>query len=551
MQPSTLAKRGSLLLLALITVTYFLGLGQLPFVGPDEPRYAQIAREMWQRGDWITPTLGGHLWFEKPALLYWMMIGSYKLFGVSEFAARVPSALSGVLTVAAVFFAGRRIERRGKVESLAWNAAIVCASSLGLIVFARAASFDIVLTMTITWSLALFFAADLEENRKRRTIFLAGFYVFIGFSLLAKGFIGMVIPLGVAGAYYVSIRRLPDRLTMLSLTWGIPLALLVAASWYGPVIARNGWPFIDQFILKHQLQRYVANDYRHPGPFYYYIIVLPLLILPWLFFFLEAPFSWRLRRRERSTQLSIDERVVKFAWTWFLFPVAFFSFSHAKLPAYVLPVLPAVALLIAHRIVRRDQLLKGSGWFVRLTAGLFVLAALSVGFFGSRLGAMPWSCIAAIAAIPGVAGVAAFLLTRRRSVVAVFALATTTVALVALQCGASQFADRESSRRLIEMANARGYGNTPIYGLMPDDRTPEFYAAGRVIYHASGEPEMYIGPPQLVNETLRRRETLLAFIPANDVANLSSAHAATTEFIGDNGRHALVAVHPKTVNSER
>src|SRR5687768_15594499 len=99
-----LAKRGSLVLFLVIVAFYFYGLGYLPLLGPDEPRYAQVAREMFLRGDLITPTLGGQLWFEKPALLYWMMIGSYQLFGVSEWSARLPSAVSGILTVAALFF---------------------------------------------------------------------------------------------------------------------------------------------------------------------------------------------------------------------------------------------------------------------------------------------------------------------------------------------------------------------------------------------------------------------------------------------------------------
>jgi 4-amino-4-deoxy-L-arabinose transferase-like glycosyltransferase len=103
LQPSTLAKRGSLFLFLAVIAFYFYGLGHLPFVGPDEPRYAQVAREMFLRGDLITPTLGGHTWFEKPPLLYWMMIAGFKLFGVSEWSARLPSALSGVLTAAAVF----------------------------------------------------------------------------------------------------------------------------------------------------------------------------------------------------------------------------------------------------------------------------------------------------------------------------------------------------------------------------------------------------------------------------------------------------------------
>src|SRR5918997_1517411 len=113
----TLARR-SLLLFFLAAVAFYLyGLGHLPLVGPDEPRYAQVAREMYLRGDLVTPTLGGHTWFEKPALLYWMMMASYRLFGVSEWAARLGPALSGLLTVLLIFWAGRRVERARGAEN--------------------------------------------------------------------------------------------------------------------------------------------------------------------------------------------------------------------------------------------------------------------------------------------------------------------------------------------------------------------------------------------------------------------------------------------------
>ncbi|HLN98822.1 MAG TPA: glycosyltransferase family 39 protein, partial [Pyrinomonadaceae bacterium] len=109
MHPSTLAKRGTVLIFLASAAFYFYGLGHFPLLGPDEPRYAQVAREMFLRHDWISPTLGGQLWFEKPALLYWMMIAGYKLFGVSEGAARLPAAVSGLLTIVAVYCLSRSI----------------------------------------------------------------------------------------------------------------------------------------------------------------------------------------------------------------------------------------------------------------------------------------------------------------------------------------------------------------------------------------------------------------------------------------------------------
>src|SRR5678816_4888495 len=172
---------------------------------------------MFLNGDLITPTLGGHTWFEKPALLYWMMIASFKIFGVSEWSARLGPALCGLLTILAVWFVGREIEK--EYSHFGFWSVIVTASCLGLIVFSRAASFDVVITMTTTWSLAFFLLHELRNKRS----FLAGFYVFVGISLLAKGLVGIVIPFGVVGLYYGLRRKWPERAVLLSLLWGVPL----------------------------------------------------------------------------------------------------------------------------------------------------------------------------------------------------------------------------------------------------------------------------------------------------------------------------------------
>src|SRR6185369_8212833 len=132
-------------------------------------------------------------------------------------------------------------------------------SSLGLIVFSRAASFDVVITMTTAWALAFFLVSQFRESRQTRL--LVGFYVFVGLSLLAKGLVGIVIPFGVVGLYYLLRRAWPNRQVWLSLIWGVPLALAVSAIWYGPVIARHGWTFVDEFFIQHHFARYVSNKY--------------------------------------------------------------------------------------------------------------------------------------------------------------------------------------------------------------------------------------------------------------------------------------------------
>ncbi|MBC8030437.1 MAG: glycosyltransferase family 39 protein [Pyrinomonadaceae bacterium] len=561
MQLSTLAKRGSLVLFFAVAAFYFYGLGHLPLLGPDEPRYAQIAREMFLRGDLITPTLSGHPWFEKPALLYWMMILSYKLFGVSEWSARLPAAVAGLLTVGAVYFIGRSVERatqktaeqNGSTLETGRNAcptglgfwsALAAATTLGIIVFSRAASFDIIVTMTMTWALAFFLMSELEETLKARRRLLVGFYIFIGLSLLAKGLIGIVIPLGIVSAYYVFRRTLPKRDAMLSLFWGIPLALAVAAVWYAPVFWKHGWPFVDQFFIQHQFARYVSDKYRHPAPVYFYLLVLIPLSLPWTAFLFDG--IGRIKpwvRRANDSEVDPVASLLILAFAWLLAPLLFFSFSTSKLPGYILPVLPATALIAGHRLAQLNSRTVNRKWAIRATAALCLLLALAAPLYAWRSGQPSLQSALIVAVLLGLAGTFALISVRHReSSVLAIAGATLVVAVVVLHCWAPRTVERETSKHLLQLADQRGYSQTAMYGLQRDDRTPEFYAGGRVVYGPDHEPIMYDGVASVVAESLTRKETLLVFVPLKDVGYFTALKSAQVDVIGDNGRVAILAV---------
>ena len=554
---STLAKRGTLLLFFAIVAFYFYGLGHLPLVGPDEPRYAQVAREMFLRGDLITPTLGGHTWFEKPALLYWMIIASFKLFGVTEWSARLPSAISGVLTVAAVFVVGRQLEvvkdEDHKLQGYAFWSAIAAATTIGIVVFSQAVSFDIILTMTTTWALAFYILHNLQEysnvSEKPRGWLLAGFYIFIGLSLLAKGLVGIVMPVGVIGFYHILQRELPGRKIFISVFWGLPLALIVAGIWYAPVIWRHGWLFIDQFFIQHHFARYISNKYHHSQPVYFYLLVLPLLALPWTVFLISGLLQFKSRLwqtgaapGDRATQNS--SRLMTFALAWFIFPLVFFSFSGSKLPGYVLPMLPAAALIVGGQLI---PLRSGSAsWALRLTAAFFLLFALGTLAYSWRTGNL-WLTTALLLAAPLFAsGSFLFLFRRKPAASVVFMAAMTFVALIVVMYRvAPTFADHQSSRRLLQLADAHGYSQTAIFGMQRSDRTPEFYAAGRIVYGVDGEPIMYEGPNQVIEECRKRKEALLTFVPVSEVKQLTEMSSAQTEVLGDNVRYAIVAVRAR------
>jgi 4-amino-4-deoxy-L-arabinose transferase-like glycosyltransferase len=474
LHPSTLAKRVYLLLFAIIIAFYLYGLGKLPLLGPDEPRYAQVAREMFLTGDLITPTLGHHTWFEKPALLYWMIAGSFGIFGVNEWAARFGPALCGLLTIAALLSVGREIDRE-EPRGFAFWCVVVSASCLGLIVFSRAASFDVVITMTTTWSLACFLLHELRNKRR----FLFGFYVFVGVSLLAKGLVGIVIPFGVVGLYYLLRRAWPSRSVLLSFFWGMPLALAVSAIWYGPVIARHGWTFIDEFFVQHHFARYMSNKYHHPQPIYFYPVIILMLALPWtphLIVALAKVRGWKWRGDDRLSIVRV------FALAWLLLPIIFFSFSGSKLPGYVLPVIPAVALLVSDRLTR---------------------------IFNPR-----WPLI--------IAG------------------ATVVLVVIVLNFGAARYANRESVRDLLLLADARGYAGAPVLAQRSDDRSAEFYAYGRVVYKPDGEPLTF--DEITVDEARARGGKFVVMIPVEYVGKVRGV--STIEVIGDNGKTAVLGWKP-------
>lgn len=564
MQPSMLAKRGWLLLFLGIVAFYLWGLGLLPLVGPDEPRYAEVAREMLARHDLITPTLGGIPWFEKPPLLYWFMIAGYRVLGVTEYAARLGPAVCGLLTAAFVYWIGKTCEKSSDTAEagpgenseqsrydLGRFSALIWLSSLGAIVFSRGASFDIVVTMTVTGALACFFVWHVRYGTRSGSDGvidstgagagqhwpLLGFYFFIGLSLLAKGLVGIVIPFGVIAAYLLIRREWPSKSFVKSLLWGIPLALAVAAVWFGPMLSRHGWKFIDQFIIQHHFARFVTNKYHHPAPFYFYLLVLVGLSLPWTIF-LGAAFCRRWRWRGG---VPLD-RFRVFVFCWIVVPMVFFSFSESKLTGYVLPVLPAVALLVGERVT--CFLLAQPGDLVlRLTGLLLISLATAGGWYLLRHSPFSSSVIVLAASPLMVVGALGMLRPRlHKALFVLIPVAMFATSAIALSCVAPVIARPESVRDLIAAASARGYSAVPVVQLHTVERTAEFYAADRMVYGADGEPVKFEGVAQVADAARHSGGLVLCFVPREYEAQLTSYPNIQTEVIANNGRVSLVAV---------
>ena len=492
---------GWILLAVAAVLVYFFGL-TIPLVGPDEPRYSQVAREMFERADWVTPTLGGFNWFEKPALLYWLQIASYNLFGVSEFSARFGSALFGLGTIASVWILARHVRTAisdpVSSDDFANWLALICASTIGIIAFSHGASFDIILTFPITAAMVAYYIYDSGSiNGRSSMIPLAAFYVFIGLALLAKGLVGIVFPFAIVGIFHLVSLRWPTRAALLSLFWGTLIAVAIAALWYLPMYLQHGYDFIDQFFIQHHFQRYTSNKYLHPQPFYFFFWVLPLMTVPWTPFFVASLVSLAktelARLRDGNTTRHPEFSLKIYAVVWMAVPLVFFSFSGSKLPGYILPAVPAAMILTGvyvFRFVQHGQLRRQ---LVKAVAG---------GTFLVVVGAM-------IFFVPG-------------------------------------FAEGDSVKGLFAVANERGFDETPVLMLHGLSHNAEFYASGRIIRDAEGKQKKVFGPPEVRREIRQRGgEPLLVLVPVEYLYQLTESDFLTTEVLGENGEHALTIVRER------
>jgi 4-amino-4-deoxy-L-arabinose transferase-like glycosyltransferase len=319
------------LLVALTLVMFFLNLGGGYLWDIDEGMHAATSKDMVMTGDWVTPTFNGEPFFDKPPLFNWFAALAYLVLGFTEFAARLPSALCGMGAVLLTYFFGRRMIGSGA----AFLGAVALATSLEYFLMSRAVVHDMTLAFFVTLALFSFYRAYDDERRRTRSLML--FYVGIGFGILAKGPLGVVLP-GVVIVPFLLLRRDLPFLRTMKLGWGALIVTAISLPWY--LLAGLGHDsFFGTFILNQNLGYFLSSESRHAKPFHYYIRVVVVGLLPWSFYLLLAV-ARRIRRPMQSGPAYL------FVLLWFLCGFAFFSVASSKLPTYVLPLFPAAALLV-------------------------------------------------------------------------------------------------------------------------------------------------------------------------------------------------------------
>jgi 4-amino-4-deoxy-L-arabinose transferase-like glycosyltransferase len=351
------------LLLVAVPAFFFLWkLAAFGLIGADEPRYAQVAREMLARHDWVTPTLGGIPWLEKPPLYYWQAILAYRLFGVSDWAARLPSAFDAFLLVLAVYWFLRRFR-----PGLELDGALIVATTAGMAGFARAASTDMPLAASFSIAMLAWYAWFESGDRK----YLTASYGFLGLAMLAKGPVAPFLAIAVIIIFAAQQRSA----TIVRKTLWIPGILLgcaVALPWYVLVQFRNP-QFFHEFIVEHNLARFGTNLYHHPQPFWYYMPVALVGWVPWSILTIAA-----LVAAVRQLRSPAGDTLRSFLLIWAGVIVIFFSISQSKLPGYVLPAIPAGALLAAELTRDKSFATKIASWLrvVIASAHASLLASL-------------------------------------------------------------------------------------------------------------------------------------------------------------------------------
>lgn len=469
-------------IVALAAVCFCFRLGGVPLLGKDEPRYAEVAREMVVAGDWITPRLAGHTWFEKPALPYWLMAAGFSLFGVTEMAARLGSALLAIVTVAAVYL----VARRAAGPDRAVLSAIVLTTSGLWLAFARGASFDMPMAATMALALCAFAFYEFQTTPPERVRWAVAFGAATGAAMLSKGLAGPLL-LGMIVVGYLASSGSWRRARIAEAAAASAAALAVASVWYLPVLAVNGWPFVQEFFVDHHFRRYLTNRFSHPQPVYFFVLVVLGGLLPWTFVMLSGlkGFASILRHRPESD----DDRLTWIAAWSVVVPLVFFSLSTSKLPGYILPVFPGLALLTgwaAHRIEKEDR----GRWAIVASAMSLVALGVALAVYGGRTLSAPTAEVVLFAMLPVFAAMTVLAALRWRRVRAAFwtiAAATAgTAALITIFLFGGIGA-RESLPLLMERANASMTDGERVlcYGVV--EYAPAFYVQGRVIVDSAGD----------------------------------------------------------------
>ncbi|MDR0775199.1 MAG: glycosyltransferase family 39 protein [Azonexus sp.] len=503
MESSTLSRRTFWLLLLAVAAIWFGNIEHRKIIPTDEGRYAEIAREMAASGDWVTPRLNDIKYFEKPPLQYWATATAYEIFGVHQWTARLWVALTGFAGVLLVGFAGKRLFG----PAAGFYAAMLLGSSQLYVQMAHINTLDMGVTFFLTLGIVSLLLAQQEvadagasgaqgNKAARNWMWLA--WIALALAMLSKGLMGPVLP-GAALFLYCVFQR--DWSVWKRMHWGIGLLLflLVSAPWFYLVMQANP-EFFQKFFIYEHWTRFTTKELDRYQPWHYFIPILLFGMLPWTLLMFDTV----LRAWKNSAGRVGAFNPVRFLLFWSGFVYVFFSVSGSKLPSYLLPMLPALALLMGRQLTLMTE--RRLFWLIAPTIALPLLIMAAVPFSG-HFARTPlrqqlyaeyalWLGGAALCWLVGT--IAALLLLRRtRKMAAVLALALGS--LIAAQLAASGYntiARERSSYLLADAVRPYMKPDMPFYAVGMYDQTLPFYLNRTLTLVDNKEKELNFGIAQ-------------------------------------------------------
>ncbi len=392
----------AILIVTLISgIAFFYQLGNMGLIDKTEPMFVEAARQMVITGDWITPYWNDATRFDKPPLIYWLMAICFKLFGINETSARLPSAIFAFLTVILVFYLiylvnqllnkpqeiDENITQRRKdakvdfkhIQSLliATIGAIITILNPAWIAWSRVGVSDMLLSSNISLALLSFFLGYIypKTEQKLKLFWYLAFYFFCGLAVLTKGPAGLLLPVIIISSFLIYVKQWKPVLKELKLPLGIPLFLIVTVPWFIAISIIHGSEYLDIFFGYHNFARYTSVVSNHPGSWYYFFPVLLVGLIPWSCYLPLAIIRLKFWQRNHYIEQNRTKQLGLFALIWLVVIFTFFSISVTKLPSYILPVIPAEAILIT--LTLREIIIKKKPdfplWSYYLTAILNII----------------------------------------------------------------------------------------------------------------------------------------------------------------------------------
>ena len=543
---ATLSRRTLLLLLGIFALIWFCNLGYRHLATSDEGRYAEIPREMLATGDWLTPRLNGLKYFEKPPLQYWATAAAFGAFGATEWTARLWTGLTGFFGVLLVFLAGQRLF--GPPVGL--YAAAVAASTAMYVTMGHMLTLDMALAFFASAAVlatALAQRDQADETERRRWMLLA--WAAAALAVLSKGPVGIVLPAG-AVAVYVLVERDWKILARLHVASGVMLFAAISVPWFVAVSSVNP-EFLRFFFIHEHFERFLTKEHGRYQPAWYFIPVTLIGVLPWVLGLFPALWhAWK-----RSPDMVFQPRRLLLVWCALVF--VFFSASGSKLPSYVLPIFPALALLIGNTLASsgpRFALAQAA------IAGLLAIALAAAASQATRYAAanlpaellagyVPW-LLAAATALLAAAGVSAWLALRGRLKAATLALAFgSLVSLQAATSGHEALSPAYSAYHVADQIRDRLKPDVPFYMVDTFDHSLLFYlrrtatmvgVKNELEQPITWEPGRFLPDTAAFARAWRADPDAYAMFNVKDLPGFLDAHPVPMQIVARDARRVIV-----------